>query len=190
MSEGIFGRRGLGGLVLGGTAAAAAGGLLAATAPRGAAAQSGGGTAGGAPPPPGLGDLSRQTPIEVVVELGTAEGRHAFTPARLVFQTGRLYRLVLRNPSPHPHYFTSEGLAASVWTRKAQLMGRGADGRERIMAEFKGALREIEVYPGFAAEWWFVPVQAGRFADLRCDIRAEDGRTHAEHGMRGEVVIE
>lgn len=140
------------------------------------------------PSPPG-GDLSRQAPVEVVVDLGDAEGRHAFAPMRLRFSTGRLYRLVLRNPSPHPHYFTSEGFAASVWTRKVQVMG-GDGGRERVMAEFKGAIREIEVYPGFSAEWWFVPVQAGRFTDLRCDIKAEDGRTHAEHGMRGEIVIE
>ena len=142
-----------------------------------------------AAPPAALGgDLSRQAPVEVVVELGDAEGRHGFHPMRLRFSTGRLYRLVLRNPSPHPHYFTSEGLAASVWTRKAQVLENRPGGR--VMAEIKGAIREIEVWPGFSAEWWFVPVQAGRFTDLRCEIKAEDGRTHAEHGMRGEVVIE
>jgi uncharacterized cupredoxin-like copper-binding protein len=134
------------------------------------------------------GDLSRQEPVEVVVELGSADGRHGFHPRTLRFETGRLYRLVLRNPSPHPHYFTSEGLAASVWTRKVQVVQQ-RDGRPVTLAEFKGAIREVEVYPGHAAEWWFVPVQAGRFADLRCDIKAEDGKTHAEHGMRGEVVI-
>ena len=58
------------------------------------------------------------------------------------------------------------------------------------MAEIKGSIREIEVYPGFSAEWWFVPVAAGTFTDLRCEIRAADGRTHAEHGMRGTIIIE
>lgn len=135
------------------------------------------------------GDLSRQAPIETVVELGTADGRHAFAPDRLRFETGRLYKLVLRNPSPDPHYFTSDGFAASIWTRKVQLTRRRPDGREEVLAEIKGAIREVEVYPGHAAEWWFVPVQAGRFTDLRCGIRAADGSTHADHGMRGEIVI-
>jgi uncharacterized cupredoxin-like copper-binding protein len=160
-----FGRRSLAGLALLGTSTTAA------------RAQNGG------------GDLSRQTPIEVTVTLGTPD-HHRFEPAQLRFRTGQLYRLVLRNLSQVPHYFTSEGLAASVWTRKAQVMGRNAAGQPIVLAEIKGALREIEVYPGQTAEWWFVPVQAGRFTDLRCDIRAADGRTHAEHGMRGEVVIE
>ena len=170
-----IGRRGMTSLGLAGTAV-----LLAGTA----AAQ------GVAPAPGRGGDLSQQPPAVVEVELGSPDGAHVFAPQQLRFETGRLYRLVLRNRSPHPHYFTSEAFAASVWTRKAQVLGRGADGRERVMAEFKGALREIEVYPGFSAEWWFVPVQAGRFTDLRCGIKAEDGRTHAEHGMRGEILVE
>jgi uncharacterized cupredoxin-like copper-binding protein len=136
------------------------------------------------------GDLSRQAPIEVTVRLGTAEGQHRFEPSSLRFETGRLYRLILRNVSRDPHYFTSEGLAASVWTRKAQVMGPGADGRMTVLAEIKGAIREIEVYPGHVAEWWFVPVQTGRFNDLRCEIRDASGVSHADHGMRGEVVIE
>jgi hypothetical protein len=58
------------------------------------------------------------------------------------------------------------------------------------LAEFKGAIREIEVYPGHAAEWWFVPVAAGRISDLHCGIKDKDGKSHAEHGMVGEIVIE
>lgn len=135
------------------------------------------------------GDLSRQEPVELVVELGTPDGRHVFAPTTIRLETGRLYRLVLRNRSPDPHYFTSDGLANSVWTRKVQLVQTRPDGRPEVLAEFKGAIREVEVYPGHAAEWWLVPVQAGRFDDLRCGIRAPDGRTHAEHGMRGEVII-
>ena len=50
------------------------------------------------------GDLSRQAPIEVLVELGAPDGRHVFAPDRLRFETGRLYKLVLRNRSPDPHY--------------------------------------------------------------------------------------
>ena len=135
------------------------------------------------------GDLAGQDPIELVVDLGTPDGRHVFVPDRLRFETGRLYKLVLRNRGPDPHYFTSEGFAAAVWTRKVQVTQQRPDGRRETLAEFKGAIREIEVYPGHAAEWWLVPVQAGRFTDLRCGIRGADGQTHAEHGMRGEIVI-
>ncbi len=156
---------------------------LGAAALLGAIAAAGPGTSRAA------GDLSRQQPVEVVVELGRPDGRHAFEPSRLRFETGRLYRLVLRNTSRDPHYFTSDEFAARVFTRKVQVT-QPRDGREATLAEFKGAIREIEVYPGHSAEWWFVPVAAGRIADLRCGIVAPDGRTHAEHGMVGEIVIE
>src|SRR5215218_7900149 len=52
------------------------------------------------------GDLSRQAPIEVTVELGKP-GQHVFVPNRLTFETGKLYKLILRNASNDPHYFTS-----------------------------------------------------------------------------------
>ena len=64
------------------------------------------------------------------------------------------------------------------------------DGKPTTLAEFKGAIREIEVYPGHSAEWWFVPVATGRAADLRCGIVGADGKTHADLGMVGEIVIE
>ncbi len=141
---------------------------------------------------PGLaaGDLSRQNPIETVVELGGPDGQHGFRPQELRFETGRLYRLVLRNPSRDPHYFTSDEFAARIYTRKVQVTQRQPDGRDVTLAEFKGAIREIEVHPGHSAEWWFVPVAAGRITDLRCGITGSDGRTHAEHGMRGTILIE
>lgn len=134
------------------------------------------------------GDLSRQTPIEVVVELGKP-GEHAFLPNKLRFETGKLYKLVLRNPSNDPHYFTSHGFTQLIYTRKVQVT-QMADGEPVTLAEFKGAIREIEVYPGHSAEWWFVPIAAGRVTDLRCGVTAADGKSHADHGMTGEIVIE
>jgi uncharacterized cupredoxin-like copper-binding protein len=134
------------------------------------------------------GDLSRQDPIEVVVELGKGD-QHAFFPDRLRFETGKLYKLVLRNPSNHPHYFTSHAFTQLIYTRKVQVV-QSVDGKPTTLAEFKGSIREIEVYPGQTAEWWFVPIATGRATDLRCGIVAKDGQTHADHGMRGEIVIE
>lgn len=134
------------------------------------------------------GDLSRQEPIEVKVELGKP-GHHSFYPDKLRFETGKLYKLVLTNPSKDPHYFTSHAFTQLIYTRKVQVMGV-RDGKPAALAEFKGAIREVEVYPGQTAEWWFVPVATGRVTDLRCGIVGGDGKSHADHGMTGEIVID
>ena len=134
------------------------------------------------------GNLAGQPPIEVVVELGRP-GQHVFAPNQLRFETGKLYKLVLKNPSSDPHYFTSHGFTQLIFTRKVQVV-QERDGKSVTLAEFKGAIREIEVYPGQVAEWWFVPVATGRLTDLRCGITGKDGKTHADHGMVGEIVIE
>jgi uncharacterized cupredoxin-like copper-binding protein len=134
------------------------------------------------------GDLSRQEPVVITVELGKP-GQHAFLPNKLRFETGKLYKLVLKNPSDDPHYFTSHGFTQLIYTRKVQVV-QERNGRMITLAEFKGAIREIEVYPGQIAEWWFVPVASGRVSDLRCGIVGKDGKTHAEHGMVGEIDIE
>ncbi len=134
------------------------------------------------------GDLSRQEPITITVELGKP-GQHAFVPNKLRFETGKLYKLVLRNSSSDPHYFTSHAFTQLIYTRKVQVV-QERDGKLTTLAEFKGAIREIEVYPGQIAEWWLVPVATGRVTDLRCGIVDKDGKSHADHGMVGEIVIE
>ncbi len=134
------------------------------------------------------GDLSRQEPITITVELGKP-GQHVFVPDKLRFETGKLYKLILRNTSSDPHYFTSHAFSQMVFTRKVQVTQQ-QNGKAVTLAEFKGAIREIEVYPGQSAEWWLVPVAAGRASDLRCDIKTSDGKTHAELGMTGEIIIE
>ena len=134
------------------------------------------------------GNLAGQEPIVVAVDLGKP-GQHAFMPNKLRFETGKLYKLVLNNPSNDPHYFTSHGFTQLIFTRKVQVV-QTRDGKTTTLAEFKGAIREIEVYPGQTAEWWFVPVATGRVTDLRCGIVGKDGKSHADHGMLGEIVIE
>lgn len=135
------------------------------------------------------GDLSTQEPIEVRVELGkSGSDEHAFYPSKLVFETGKLYKLVIHNPSPNPHYFTSHEFTQKIYTRKIQVSASSKSG-ERL-AEIKGAVREVEVYPGGTSEWWFVPVATGTIDDLHCHVKDEAGISHAEHGMRGTIVIE
>jgi uncharacterized cupredoxin-like copper-binding protein len=133
------------------------------------------------------GDLSRQNPIEVKVDLGKP-GQHVFSPAQITLETGKLYKLVLNNPSNDPHYFTSHDFTQRIFTRKVQVV-QSRDGKTTTLAEFKGAIREIEVYPGQTAEWWLVPVATGRITDLQCGIVGADGKSHAQHGMVGEIVI-
>ena len=131
------------------------------------------------------GDLTRQEPIEVVVELGSADGKMEFVPNELTFETGKLYKLVLKNPSQVKHYFTSMTFASKVFTRKVQVLQGG-----KRLAEIKGTIREIEVFPGGLTEWWFVPVQTGIFEDLHCHVKDEDsGKFHADLGMVGKITI-
>ncbi len=126
-----------------------------------------------AQPAAASGDLSRQKPTTVKVQLGTSNNRLVFQPNHLTFETGKLYKLVLSNPSSSKHYFTSEGFAAAIWTRKVQ---------DSTM-EVKGAIREIELLPGASVEWWFVPVKTGTFR-LYCHVDK-----HAELGMVGKITI-
>lgn len=126
------------------------------------------------------GDLTAQTPVEIKIQLGDANNAMKFSPSNLEFQTGKLYKLVLHNSSGTKHYFSSEGLSRSVFTRKAQVLG--SDGK--TIAEIKGTIREIEVYPNGTAEWWFVPVKTAVLNDLKCTIKG-----HAEAGMVGKITI-
>jgi uncharacterized cupredoxin-like copper-binding protein len=136
------------------------------------------------------GDLTQQASIEVHVDLGAkGEHTHAFHPNNFTFETGKLYKLVIHNPSPDPHYFSSPGLAARVFTRKIQVMDK-LGGDAKPVGEIKGLIREVEVYPGGTAEWFFVPVAAGTVEDLHCPVKAEDGKTHTQHGMVGTITIQ
>jgi uncharacterized cupredoxin-like copper-binding protein len=126
------------------------------------------------------GDLTAQPPVEVKVLLGDKGNALRFVPDQIVLETGKLYKLVLHNPSSMAHYFSSEGLSRAVFTRKAQVLG--ADGK--TIAEIKGTILEIELYRGGTAEWWFVPVKTATLNDLKCTIKG-----HSEGGMVGTITI-
>ncbi len=134
------------------------------------------------------GNRAKQKPIEVRLDLGKdGVDKHQYYPDKLTFETGKLYKLVIHNPSNSKHYFTSLGLAGKVYTRKVQVMddlGAGA----KAIGEIKGAIREVEVYPGGTTEWFFVPVATGT-VEMRCGIKDKDGKTHAEKGMHGTITI-
>jgi uncharacterized cupredoxin-like copper-binding protein len=85
------------------------------------------------------GNLAGQEPIVVMVELGRP-GDHVFVPNKLRFETGKLYKLVLKNPSNDPHYFTSHAFSQMIFTRKVQVT-QARDDKTVTLAEIKGAIQ-------------------------------------------------
>ena len=135
----------------------------------------------------GKGDLTRQKPISIEVLLKGKSGEfHYYEPSLLKFETGKLYKLKLINLSDSKHYFTSKKFTDSIFTRKIQVNKDS----EKI-AEIKGNISEIEIFPNNALEWWFVPIKTGVFDDLNCKvIDKKINKSHAELGMRGKIIIE
>ena len=125
-------------------------------------------------------DMTAQVPIEITVNLGDESNKLRFYPSALEFETGKLYKLTIKNPSKQKHYFSAEGLSRSVFTRKVQIVNVNND----TLAEVKGIINEIEVYPNGIAEWWFVPVKTLQGSPLHCSIKG-----HTEAGMTGTITI-
>ncbi len=127
-------------------------------------------------------------PISVSVQFGTKTGDMVITPNTLVFERGKLYRLVIENPSDITHYFTPLRFEEIVKTRSVQVTGGEVQGSKRYGGRFAQRaapyrLTEIEIRPGGSAEWLFEPLQAGTF-DFQCGVPA-----HANAGMVGNIVV-
>ena len=62
--------------------------------------------------------------------------------------------------------------------------------KNQKIAEVKGDIKEVEVFPGQSLEWWFVPVKTGVFNDLFCNVKdKKTNLTHSEMGMTGTIKI-
>jgi uncharacterized cupredoxin-like copper-binding protein len=110
---------------------------------------------------------------QIKVSLGNSAGELKFFPDRLALKTGKQYKLMLDNPSPTKHYFTSKDFADASWTKKVQA-GK---------VEVKGAIHELELQPSAEAEWVITPMRSGTY-QLYCSIPG-----HAEAGMKGKIVV-
>ena len=134
-----------------------------------------------------LGDLTKQKPIEMNVQLNGEIGKmHFFSPNTLIFKTGKLYKLKIINTSKSKHYFSSSNFSKSVFTRKIQI-----NKNDEKVAEVKGNISEIEVFPNNVVEWWFVPIRTGEFDDLVCSVKdLQTNKRHSEMGMVGKIIIE
>ncbi len=124
------------------------------------------------------GDLSRNSPQKVVLEMGTNDGHMYFKPSHLEFETGKAYNLVLKNVDVIKHEVESHGLVERIFTRKVEIENASGD----LVAEIKGNIREIG--PGQEVQWFFVPIQPGAKLDMTCAIKG-----HAEAGMTGDITI-
>ena len=131
-------------------------------------------------------DLTRQKEIEKVVLLKGEKGKiHFYDPNELVFKTGKLYKLIIKNESDSKHYFTSTLFAKSIFTRKVQVSLNN-----KKIAEIKGIINNVEVWPNHQLEWWFVPIKTGVFKDLYCNVKdTKTNLSHADMGMVGTIII-
>ena len=133
------------------------------------------------------GDLTRQKPVELEIFLkGTTGKFHFYDPSVVKLKTGKLYKLNLTNISDSKHYFSSTNFSKSIFTRKVQLTKSN-----KKIAEIKGVINEVEIFPNNTLEWWFVPIKTGEFNDLICNVKdKKSGKKHSEMGMRGTIIIE
>ena len=131
-------------------------------------------------------DLTRQKEIEKIVLLKGEKGKiHFYDPNELVFKTGKLYKLIIKNESDSKHYFTSTLFAKSIFTRKVQVSLNN-----KKVAEIKGVINNVEVWPNHQLEWWFVPIKTGVFKDLYCNVKdTKTNLSHANMGMIGTIII-
>ena len=131
-------------------------------------------------------DLTKQKPITKKIYFkGESSTKYYFEPSTLEFKIGKLYKLELINQSDAKHYFTSTKFSDSIFTRKVQLVLG-----EKKVAEIKGTIREVEVFPSYKLEWWFVPVKTGEFNDLECNVKNKINHlSHKDMGMVGKIVI-
>ncbi len=126
------------------------------------------------------GDLSRNNLKTIVVEMGSVGESMYFKPNHLELETGKAYKLVLKNVDDVEHEFEAPEFVEKVFTRKVEVKGPNG----KMLAEIKGSIREVEVGPGGEVEWYIVPVQTGNNLELVCAIPG-----HKEAGMHGAITI-
>ncbi len=133
------------------------------------------------------GDLTRQEPKTIEVFMKGTKGKvHYFEPSVLKFETGKLYKLIIKNISDSKHYFSSTKFAESIFTRKIQIKKNN-----QKIAEIKGVINEVEVFPENSIEWWFIPIKTGRFDDLSCYVKDDKSKKkHSQMGMIGSIIVE
>jgi uncharacterized cupredoxin-like copper-binding protein len=130
-------------------------------------------------------DPALTTAIEVKVQTGALPDKmFQFIPSTIEFKAGTLYKLVLNNPGPNRHSFSSKQFAASVKTLKVVTTAKGVarDGVGNVASA--PDLQVIELPPETQVEWWLIPQKTAEFTDLHCTVPG-----HEETGMGGTIVV-
>ena len=118
--------------------------------------------------------------VEVKVDLGSKDGQVKFIPDTLTFERGKYYKLIISNPSPEAHYFTSDALATHVFTRKIEVLNHAG----KTITEIHGDIHDLELQPGAVVRWFFFPMTKGENLRLFCHKR-----DHEAQGMVGSINI-
>ncbi|MBL4750733.1 MAG: hypothetical protein JKX71_09180 [Amylibacter sp.] len=127
------------------------------------------------------GDLSRANVIDVVLEMGSNDDGMYFKPNNFEFETGRAYKLILKNVDEIKHEVSLHEMGERIFTRKIEV----SDTQGNFIAEIKGSIVEVEVGAGQTVEWFFVPVQTTSGPiEITCEIPG-----HYEAGMHATAVI-
>ena len=107
--------------------------------------------------------LTGQEPIRVVLQFGTETKNFAMTPKALRLEKGKLYKLVIVNPSNTAHFVLAPEFGAAI---------------DSISLTQGVALRQ-----GDQQVWYFAADQAGTY-DIMCGHEA-----HAKAGMVGKIIV-
>ena len=120
---------------------------------------------------------------EIKVVLGIDNGL-AMAPKELSLVTGKLYRLVIKNPSSATHYFWAPELGGyASWTDRISV-DKGKVGLRTVgKPGNQYATWEVKILPGGTAVWSFVPEVAGLYK-FGCSHPA-----HQAAGMTGEINV-
>ncbi len=106
--------------------------------------------------------------------------RMYFKPNHINLEIGKAYKPVLRNVDNVKHEIEVPEFTEKVFTRKVEV--KDHDGK--MVAEIKGAIREVEVGPGGEVEWYVVPIQTGKNLEMECALPG-----HKQAGMVGTITI-
>lgn len=112
------------------------------------------------------GDLSRADVITVDIELGQDDNGMYIKPSMTEFVTGQAYKLHIFNTDDFKHELALNALGEASFTRKIEI----TDDEGGLIAEIKGAIREVEVGPGASADWYLVPVQTVDEGEMSCEL--------------------
>ena len=107
-------------------------------------------------------ESARDDPVHVTLQLGTVDGDLVINPANVAFERGKLYKLVLTNPSDVEHRLSLAAIAPFVrgHGKPKTFNGKVACGlvfRSRVPVGYR--VREIDVTLGGVAAWYFAPTR-------------------------------